>query len=350
MGATLTAGAAAVITCTSNLAVNGAAGAVTFSISTSTDTGALTAQTGYTIVANAGSSYSSGSGLSPTPPTAPPTPAPTPLVVTKYFVTSTVSFSSMTKADFTDTVKLAFKTTMATKLGITVGHIVIESISAARRAVSVAFKVYSAGAVTATMRNNLNTFLQNTGTEGLAKQFQAAAASLGVTITPGAVTVTVAPQAGSTDSSSSSGGCGGGCIAGIVIGILVFLGLVGGGAYWWFYLRETPKPKPGGEWPPQTMGTVGVTEMQRITPRSSDGKKKKKKGEPREDTPMPGGSWMDSMNDPEWDAETGVLRARLRCEDGSWNDTVVNTNDFPEGTTFCNQDGEFEEEDGPDQV
>merc|ERR1719183_3094920 len=41
-------GAAVVITCTSNLAVNGAAGAVTFSISTSVDTTALTGQTGYT--------------------------------------------------------------------------------------------------------------------------------------------------------------------------------------------------------------------------------------------------------------------------------------------------------------
>merc|ERR1711998_666319 len=61
---TLTAGAAAVITCTDNLAVNGAAGAVTFSISTNVDATALTGQTGYTVLLKAvawGSASRSGS-------------------------------------------------------------------------------------------------------------------------------------------------------------------------------------------------------------------------------------------------------------------------------------------------
>merc|ERR1711904_671477 len=54
MGADLTATQVAEITCTSNLANNGAtAQAVTFDIETSTDTGKLSAQTGYTLVAAA---------------------------------------------------------------------------------------------------------------------------------------------------------------------------------------------------------------------------------------------------------------------------------------------------------
>merc|ERR1711985_105033 len=57
MGATLTAAKVAVITCTDNLAANGAtAGAVTFSIETSTDVGKLGAQTGYTLTAPVASS------------------------------------------------------------------------------------------------------------------------------------------------------------------------------------------------------------------------------------------------------------------------------------------------------
>merc|ERR1712216_797261 len=57
MGADLTLAKVAVITCTTNLANNGAtAGAVTFTIETSTDTGKLGKQTGYTLAAPAASS------------------------------------------------------------------------------------------------------------------------------------------------------------------------------------------------------------------------------------------------------------------------------------------------------
>jgi len=55
------ADAACTIVCTNNLAVNGAAGAVTFSIATSTDATALTAQTGYTITAATSAASSTAS-------------------------------------------------------------------------------------------------------------------------------------------------------------------------------------------------------------------------------------------------------------------------------------------------
>jgi hypothetical protein len=90
MGAALTPGYAAVITCTTNLANNGAAGAITFAIETSTDTVGLTAQTGYTITAAAASNSTGSSSASSNPQTT---------------VTQAYTFPSLTTATYTGNTK-----------------------------------------------------------------------------------------------------------------------------------------------------------------------------------------------------------------------------------------------------
>merc|ERR1711959_756283 len=92
MGAALTPGYAAVITCTTNLANNGAAGAITFAIETGTDTVGLTAQTGYTITAApaSNSTGSSSAAASSNPHTT---------------VTQAYTFPSLTTATYTGNTK-----------------------------------------------------------------------------------------------------------------------------------------------------------------------------------------------------------------------------------------------------
>lgn len=219
-----------------------------------------------------------------------PTPAPTPVTKQDYKVTMGVSFASMTAADFTPKVKTAFIEAIGywgklcgplsenpdknAKCGSWVG---ITSVS--RRAATVVFEIQSQVTVTSEMSTSLSTYCTSTSATGLTATFTSRAAANGVTITPGAVTVTQAPVA-TGGSSGSSGGSNVGMIVGVVIGVLVFVGLAGGGAYWYFVLRakepEKVDKKARKNTPRDTVTAVGL-EMEPLTPRDGEVKKKKKK-------------------------------------------------------------------------
>merc|ERR1711988_1758220 len=187
---------------TSNLAVNPAAGAVTFSASTTKDSTAVTAQTGYTTTApptppaGGGKTYTSGassyaSGKAPAPPAS----------TTKHFVVAQVKLSGITKAQFDAAAKTAFKEVIATGItGAVAADVTITAITDARRAgIKVDFKVQVKDKAAATAgATKLNTFL-TTGT-----QFKDALVAKGGNLAKVTGTeVTIAPKA--TTESTVSG-------------------------------------------------------------------------------------------------------------------------------------------------
>jgi len=203
---------------TSNLAVNPAAGAVTFSASTTKDSTAVTAQTGYTTTAPptppagggggkttasgsasaaaGGKTYTSGassyaSGKAPAPPAS----------TTKHFVVAQVKLSGITKAQFDAAAKTAFKEVIATGItGAVAADVTITAITDARRAgIKVDFKVQVKDKAAATAgATKLNTFL-TTGT-----QFKDALVAKGGNLAKVTGTeVTIAPKA--TTESTVSG-------------------------------------------------------------------------------------------------------------------------------------------------
>merc|ERR1712216_417909 len=209
MGATLTAAKVAVITCTDNLAANGAtAGAVTFSIETSTDVGKLGAQTGYTLTAPvASSSAAGGNGTAAASGTA---------TGTETTVTQEYTFASITAAQYTgdmksncecayaNTVEAATTPTwcVATTSAYTYKSGVAMSSSAARRAAKVTFVLKVKSSVKSTTQ--LRTMVASGST---ATKFAAALAAVNTasnkTVAPGAATVATATFTGGSSSAST---------------------------------------------------------------------------------------------------------------------------------------------------
>jgi len=201
MGAALTPGYAAVITCTTNLANNGAAGAITFAIETSTDTVGLTAQTGYTITAASASNYTGSSSAA---------------TGTETTVTQVYTFADLTVAAYTGKMKsnceCAYANTVegastptwcvATTSAYTYKSGVTMSSRAARRAAKVTFvlKVKSSVKSTAQLQTLVASGSTNTA-------FQAALTAVNglsnYTAAPGTATVATATFTGGSSSAST---------------------------------------------------------------------------------------------------------------------------------------------------
>merc|ERR1711934_1219079 len=208
MGATLTAAKVAVITCTDNLAANGAtAGAVTFSIETSTDIGKLGAQTGYPLTAPVASSSAAANSTTASAAAA---------TGTETTVTQEYTFASITAAQYTgdmksncecayaNTVEAATTPTwcVATTSAYTYKSGVAMSSSAARRAAKVTFVLKVKSSVKSTTQ--LRTMVASGST---ATKFAAALAAVNTasnkTVAPGAATVATATFAGGSSSAST---------------------------------------------------------------------------------------------------------------------------------------------------
>jgi len=213
MGADLTLAKVAVITCTTNLANNGAtAGAVTFTIETSTDTGKLGKQTGYTLAAPAASSSAAAAGNS-TAASASGTATGTETTVTQVY-----TFASLTVAAYTGKMKsnceCAYANTVGgatTPLWCTattsaynyVSGVTMSSTVAARRAnAKVTFTLAVKSSVKSTAQ--LQTLVASGSTN---TAFQAALTAVNTasnyTATPGTATVATATFTGGTSSAST---------------------------------------------------------------------------------------------------------------------------------------------------
>merc|ERR1711907_828710 len=186
---------------TSNMAVNPAAGAITFSASTTKDSTAVTGQTGYTITAAStpptptptpatkASAYTSGGAKAPAP-------APASAATAKHFIEAEVKLDGITVAQFDAAAKTAFKQVIASSLeGVSAADVYDVKATAARRAgVKVSFKVKVKDAATAESgATTLTTFLKDTtGDKGFLKQLKAKGGNLAKV---SGVTVTKAPAA-----------------------------------------------------------------------------------------------------------------------------------------------------------
>merc|ERR1711934_496322 len=219
MGATLTAAKVAVITCTTNLANNGATpGAVTFTVLTTTDIGKLGAQTGYNLCA-ASQNVVSGVCTTPSSPSASAnstTASAAAATGTETTVTQVYTFADLTVAAYTgdmksncecayaNTVEAATTPTwcVATTSAYTYKSGVAMSSSAARRAAKVTFILKVKSSVKTT--SQLQTMVASGST---ATNFAAALAAVNTasnkTVAPGTATVATATFTGGTSSAST---------------------------------------------------------------------------------------------------------------------------------------------------
>merc|ERR1711934_1084599 len=219
MGATLTAAKVAVITCTTNLANNGATpGAVTFTVLTTTDIGKLGAQTGYNLCA-ASQNVVSGVCITPSSPSASAnstTASAAAATGTETTVTQVYTFADLTVAAYTgdmksncecayaNTVEAATTPTwcVATTSAYTYKSGVAMSSSAAARAAKVTFVLKVKSSVKSTTQ--LRTMVASGST---ATKFAAALAAVNTasnkTVAPGAATVATATFTGGSSSAST---------------------------------------------------------------------------------------------------------------------------------------------------
>merc|ERR1711959_310378 len=220
MGATLTAAKVAVITCTTNLANNGATpGAVTFDIATTTDTGKLGKQTGYNLCA---ASQNVVSGVCTTPSSSSAsanstTASSAAATGTETTVTQVYTFADLTVAAYTGKMKsnceCAYANTVegastptwcvaTTSAYNYISGVTMSSVAAARRAAKVTFTLNVKSSVKSTAQ--LQTLVASGSTNtAFAAALTAVNTASNYTAAPGAATVAVATFTGGSSSAST---------------------------------------------------------------------------------------------------------------------------------------------------
>merc|ERR1712216_112735 len=219
MGADLTQAKVAVITCTTNLANNGATpGAVTFDIETTTDTGKLGKQTGYNLCA---ASQNVVAGVCTTPSSSASANSTTASAAAATGTTTTVTqvytFASLTVAAYTGKMKsnceCAYANTVGgatTPLWCTattsaynyISGVTMSSTAAARRAAKVTFVLKVKSSVKTT--SQLQTLVASGSTAtAFATALTAVNTASNYTATPGTATVATATFTGGSSSAST---------------------------------------------------------------------------------------------------------------------------------------------------
>lgn len=115
----------------------------------------------------------------------------------RYFVETSIVLSNMSVADFagpnSTATRTAFKETFARKMNTTVDRVIME-VSDTRRAASIVFRIFFETSIGDDITSSLQDFLADSSPSGFASRFTAHAASKGVYVTPGHITIAQAPH------------------------------------------------------------------------------------------------------------------------------------------------------------